>query len=124
MSVLEETRRILLELAREDGMIGAYYGACNEKDLQEWNYFVFNRKTTSKASNRMDWQTQYELHIIHEEYIPDGYVEKVIKRLEEQKNVKLRVTADPVSYDYTFKGKGDTVVEIATITFFHPEKRC
>jgi hypothetical protein len=124
MSVLDKTRDLLSDLAKEDGLVGAYYGACNERNLQEWNYFVFNRKETTKSSNKRDWQTYYQLHIIHEEYIPDGYVEKVIKALESQEDVKLRVTIDPVEYSYTFKGKGDVVIEIATITFFHPEKRC
>lgn len=124
MSVLDKTKDLLSKLAEEDGLVGAYYGACNERNLQEWNYFVFNRKTTTKSSNKRDWQTYYQLHIIHEEYIPDGYVEKVIKALESQEDVKLRVTIDPVEYNYTFKGKGDVVIEIATITFFHPEKRC
>lgn len=124
MSVLDKTKDLLSKLAEEDGLVGAYYGACNERNLQEWNYFVFNRKTTAKSSNKRDWQTYYQLHIIHEECIPDGYVEKVIKALENQQDIKLRVTIDPVEYDYTFKGKGDVVIEIATITFFHPEKRC
>ena len=48
----------------------------------------------------------------------------MIETLEAQKDAKLKATADPVEYNYTFKNNTDMVVEIATITLFHPEKRC
>ena len=125
-SILTETQNTLRELAKDEAvpMAGAYYGACRDKKLEEWNYFVFNRVKTQKSSNKMDYQTFYQVHIVHEDFIPEGYVQKVIEALEAQKNAKLKATSEPVTYDYTFKGKTDMVVEIATITLFHPEKRC
>lgn len=48
----------------------------------------------------------------------------MIETLEVQKGAKLKATADPIEYNYTFKNNTDMVVEIATITLFHPEKRC
>ena len=65
------------------------------------------------------------MHIVHEDYIPEGYVEKVVKALQDYKDVTLRVTADDIAYDYTFKGGANTntIIEIATITLYHPEKR-
>lgn len=67
-SILTATKNTLEELARstEVPMAGAYYGACREKNLKEWNYFVFNRKKTDKASNRVDYQTFYQVHVVHE----------------------------------------------------------
>ena len=85
---------------------------------------MFNRKKMDKASNRVDYQTFYQVHVVHEDYIPEGYIQKVIETLEAQKDAKLKATADPVEYNYTFKNNTDMVVEIATITLFHPEKRC
>ena len=125
-SILTATKNTLEELARsaEIPMEGAYTGACRDKTLKEWNYFVFNRKKTDKASNRVDYQTFYQVHVVHEDYIPEGYIQKVIETLEAQKGAKLKATADPVEYNYTFKNNTDMVVEIATITLFHPEKRC
>lgn len=125
-SILTATKNTLQELAKdaEVPMAGAYYGACREKSLEAWNYFVFNRKKTDKSSNRMDYQTTYQVHVVHEDYIPEGYIEKVIETLEAQKGAKLKATADPIEYNYTFKNNTDMVVEIATITLFHPEKRC
>ncbi len=127
MSVLNKTKETLTALAADPSvpMAGVYYGACQEEDLEYWNYFVFNRKKTMKATNRMDFQTFYEVHIIHEDYIPEGYVEQVVTALEAQGDgAKLKCTADDIEYNYTFKGKTNMVVEIATITLYHPEKRC
>ena len=108
-------------------MEGVWYGACRASKLKAWNYFVFNRRKTTKASstNRVDLQTLYEVHIIHENAVPEGYVQKVIDALQAQaeSGTKLKLTADDIEYDYTFKGSTNMVVEVATLTFLHPEKR-
>ena len=73
----------------------------------------------------MDYQTFYQVHIVHEDYIPEGYVETVISELSKkaEDGTKLRPTNDDVNYNYTFKGGTNVVVEIATITIYHPETR-
>ena len=127
MSVLNVTKATLEALAKgtDVPMEGVWYGACQVDKLDKWNYFVFNRQRTTKSSNRMDFQTFYEVHIIHEDYIPEGYVEQVIEALEAQGDgAKLKTTGSDITYEYTFKGHTNMVVEIATITLFHPEKRC
>ena len=128
MSVLNRIRDTLTELANGDvKMEGVWYGACREKKLDKWNYFVFNRwKTTKNNQSRVDFQTMYQVHVVHEDYIPEGYVQTVIQALEAQADpgTKLKSTSDDVTYNYTFKGNTNMVVEIATITLFHPEKRC
>lgn len=127
-SVLKRIRRTLDGLLGGDaGMAGTYYGACNERELDHWNYFVFNRRVTTKRNtSRQDYQTFYEVHIVHEDYIPEGYVEAVVAALEaeDESGTKLRATDDDIRYDYIFKGNTDVVVEMATITVFHPAKRC
>ena len=128
MSVLNRIRETLTALKDGDvKMEGVWYGACREKQLENWNYFVFNRlKTTKNNQSKSDFQTLYQVHVIHEDYIPEGYVETVIKALEAQDDpgTKLKATSDDITYDYTFKGNTNMVVEIAHITLFHPEKRC
>lgn len=131
MSVLNRIRSTLEGLlGGDEEMQGVYYGACSEKELQNWNYFVFGRlKTTKDKGTRAgDYQTYYEVNVVHEDYIPEGYVEKVIAALEaedkERPGTKLKASADDVAYNYTFKGRTNTVVEIATIVIYHPEKRC
>ena len=132
-SVIKRIRETLEQMAAdtEFPMEGVWYGACREKQLDKWNYFVFRRgKTTkdnsSRNSSRLDWQTFYQVNIIHEDYIPEGYVLRVIDALQtkDASGTKLKATTDDVEYNYTFKGSTNMVVEIATITFFHPEKRC
>ena len=128
-SVLDRIRNTLTELLDgEVKMEGVWYGACREKNLNLWNYFVFNRRVTTKNNQgtKVDLQTEYQIHIIHEDYIPEGYVNTVIDALQAKADsgTKLKLTNDEITYDYTFKGNTNMVVEIATITFFHPEKRC
>lgn len=131
MSVLNRISDILTELSHdaEIPMEGVWYGECRAKSLDRWNYFVFNRLKTAKksATTQNDYQTFYQVHIIHEDYIPEGYVERVIEALtakDTETGIKIRPTNDDVTYDYTFKGSTNMVVEIATITVFRPEKRC
>ena len=129
-SILDRIEATLRSLASdpEVKMEGVWYGACQETKLTKWNYFVFNRLKTTKNNNgtRTDLQTLYEVHIIHEGHIPEGYVKRVIDALQEQDEpgTKLKQTNDDITYDYTFKQNTNMVVEVATITFFHPEKRC
>lgn len=129
-SVLDRIRKTLTTLAEdtEVPMAGVWYGACREKELKNWNYFVFNRQKTSKNNqgSKVDLQTVYQVHVIHEDYIPEGYVETVISALQEkdESGTKLKLTNDDIQYSYTFKGNTNMVVEIATITLYHPEKRC
>lgn len=127
MTLLDATKESLINLAAdpEVPMVGVWYGACQAEKLDHWNYFVFNRDKTTKSSNRMDVQTYLQVHIVHEDYIPEGYVEKVIETLEAQKAPhKLKLTSNDIEYNYTFKSNTNMVVEMATITFYHPEKRC
>ena len=129
-SVLDRIRDTLEELCSSPTgpMEGVWYGACRARDLKLWNYFVFDRRKTTKASstNRVDLQTFYRVHIIHEDYIPEGYINTVIDALQakDESGTKLKLTSDDIEYNYTFKGSTNMVVEIATITFLHPEKRC
>nr|AHF24083.1 hypothetical protein [uncultured bacterium Contig643] len=127
-SVLDRIKKTLTTLSDgEVKMEGVWYGACRVDKLDHWNYFVFNRKKTTKDNkSHVDMQTFYEVHVIHEDYIPEGYIGKVIEALQQkdESGTKLRMTDDDIAYDYTFKGNTDMVVEIATITIYHPQKRC
>lgn len=129
-SVLDRIRNTLSTLAADNTvpMEGVWYGACREKELKYWNYFVFNRFKTTKNNQgtKVDLQTMYQVHVVHEDYIPEGYIETVISALQAaaDSGTKLKLTNDDIQYNYTFKGSTNMVVEIATITLFHPEKRC
>lgn len=129
-SILDRIEKTLTKLSTEHEvkMDGVFYGACTESKLSKWNYFVFNRGKTTKNNNgtRTDLQTTYEVHIVHEGHVPEGYVKDVIDALQAQDEpgTKLKLNNDDITYDYTFKQNTNMVVEVATITFYHPEKRC
>lgn len=129
-SVLNRIRDTLTTLASDNTipMEGVWYGACRERELDKWNYFVFNRYKTTKNNqgSKVDLQTFYQVHVVHEDYIPEGYVEKVINALQEKdaSGTKLKLTNEDIGYSYIFKGNTNMVVEIATIVLYHPEKRC
>lgn len=129
-SVLNRIRDTLTTLASDKTipMEGVWYGACRERELDKWNYFVFNRYKTTKNNqgSKVDLQTFYQVHVVHEDYIPEGYVEKVINALQEKdaSGTKLKLTNEDIGYSYIFKGNTNMVVEIATIVLYHPEKRC
>ena len=127
MSVLNQIQDRIVNspFLSEHSLAGVYYGACTEKTLEKWNYIVFNRLKTTKSSNRVDFQTFYQISIVHENFVPEGMVKELIELLTESKDGErlLRITSDDIDYNYTFKGNSNLVVEIATITLFHPEKR-
>ena len=54
-------------------------------------------------------------------------MQTVIEAVEAQSTrcagAKMKATSDDILYDYITKGNTDVVVELATITFVHPEKR-
>ena len=129
-SILDRIEKTLTKLSTEHEvkMEGVFYGACTESKLSKWNYFVFNRGKTTKnhTGTRTDLQTTYEVHVVHEGHVPEGYVKDVIDALQAQDEpgTKLKLNNDDITYDYTFKQNTNMVVEVATITFYHPEKRC
>lgn len=131
-SVLDRIKKTLTGLVENSDvpMEGVWYGMCREKSLPTWNYFVFNRlrSTKNNTGSRTDMQTEYEVHIIHEGYIPEGYVYAVIDALQtsdpDMPGTKLKLTNDDIVYNYTTKQNTNMLVEIASITFYHPEKRC
>lgn len=127
--MLDELKDILKSLDETTGVVntGVYYGICNRKDLDEWNYIVFNRKKTGKSGKTVaiGFSEYFEVHIVHEDYIPEGYVYDVIREVQKksgQAGCKLRLTDDEITYTYTQKPKTDIVMEIATITFVHAMK--
>ena len=122
--VLNKIAAVLGELCDDTGMVGAYYGAASPPEGAPWNYFVFGRDTTEKSSNRLDLQNYYRVAIVHEDYIPEGMVPRVIAALETaEAGPLLRSTTDAIQFNYQRKTNTDLVVEWVTIRFFCPHKR-
>lgn len=117
--MLNEIKDKLDEIALDKSvpMEAVSYGLLPQGTVKNWNYFVFNRISIRKAgTTKGDFNEYYAVNIIHEDFIPDGYVYDVIKKMLEIKGLKLSVN-DPVTFNYTKKGNTDAIVEIATVVF-------
>lgn len=100
-----------------------WYGKtfCKEKD--KWNYFVFNRKQLEKSGrSNIDYNYNYLVHIIMEDYIPEGFEQEVIKKITE--NTRLKLVDQPMQFNYVTKNNTDTVVEMLTLEFTKTFKGC
>lgn len=92
------------------------YGAmpAGESDIK--NYIVFNRSVTSRSgTSKTDFNKYYEIHLVHEDFIPEDSEFTLINKILEIPGIKL--ASNDIEYDYAIKSKTKTVVEIATITF-------
>lgn len=126
-SILDRIKRTLDQLVSESNgeYQDCYFGLPTVSTLPIWNYFIFRRKTSSRSARHEPIQTEYEINIIHENYIPDGYIDKVIEALEtkDKYGTKLKLCSDNITYSYVQKGNTDCVIEVATIVVTHPERR-
>ena len=93
---------------------GVYYGVCTATTLAEWNYFVFGRRRVT-PSNHKSYTDHFEVHIVHEDYIAEGYVLDVVK------TIKTAIPGcsldDNIEYEYTTKSDTNVIVEVATLPF-------
>ncbi len=116
--MLNDIKKALEELGYK-----AYYGRSLAKPNDDWNYFVFNKKTTSRAgTSRMDYNKYYQVHFIHENYIEEDFEFKIIKQITE--NTKLKLADTEIVFSYITKNNTDRVVEICTIEFTKAKKGC
>lgn len=100
-----------------------WYGRTFSKEKDKWNYFVFNRKELDRSGkSRIDFNYYYQVHIIMEDYIPEGFEQEVIKKITE--NTKLKLVDQPMQFNYVTKNNTDTVVEMLTLEFTKTFKGC
>lgn len=111
-----------IEEVLETENLPVYYGLVPEdEEIEKWNYFVHNRGDMEKSGN-VNYKQYYKIHIVCEEYVPEGYVLHIIKKIKEIPG--MRVADTPITYHYMQKGRTDMVVEMATITFVREIKGC
>lgn len=111
-----------LKKALEQFNMPAYYGQSTHKG-NIWDYFVFKRSHTKKAGkSSCDFLQYYQLAIIKEDYIPEGFEFEVIKAVIEATG--LRLADSDFTYNYTLKNDTDLVVEVLIIEFVKTIKGC
>ena len=100
-----------------------WYGKTFCKSDDKWNYFVFNKKQFNRSGkSKIDFNYDYQVHIIMENYIEEGFEQKVIKKIKENTNLKL--IDQPMQFNYVQKNNTNLVVEILTLEFTKTFKGC
>ena len=92
----------------------------NPEDVPVWDYIVFNRTKLRHGADKNSLGDLFEVHIVREDFIPEGLDTAVIAKMREIPGV--RPTADDGSFDYMQKPNTDTVVEMLTLTFVRARK--
>lgn len=101
----------------------AYYGRSFAKLDDDWNYFVFNRYYIKKSGkSNCDFNYYFQVHIIMEDYIEEGFEQEVIKAIQE--NTKLKLVDSSMNFNYVTKNNTEMVVEMLTIEFTKSIRGC
>ena len=114
--VLNEIKTKLEEI--EDHVFYGMVDDSMQKTL--WNYIVFNRTVMKANSNKTGYTDYFTVHIIREEWIPEGFEIEVINKMLEINGMRLSGT-DSV-YTYVPKPNTNVVVEMLSIEFMKAKK--
>ena len=99
-----------------------YYGAVHSEVKEtKWNYIVFNRTVMKPSANKSGYTDGYSVHIVRENFIPDGLAEEVIEKMLEIAG--MRESGSDMQYQYIVKPNSDDVVEMLSINFVKPRKK-
>lgn len=85
-----------------------------------WDYIVFDRKSLKPNASKTGYTEKYSVHIIREEYIPEGLELEVIDKMLEIDGVKL--SGDDGIYTYVQKPNTNIVVEMFSVDFIRAKK--
>ena len=98
-----------------------FYGAVDNRMKETlWNYIVFNRNNLKVNQNKTGYTDSYVVHIVREEWIPEGVDMEVIEKMLEIDG--MRVSGDGI-YSYSYKPSTNTVIEMLSIEFLKPRKK-
>ena len=98
-----------------------YYGMVDESQAETvWDYIVFNRTRIRHSGNKTSSSDFFAVHVIRENYIPDGMENAVIDALCELPGVRL--TGEDTEFSYVQKPNTNIVVEMMSISFLRARK--
>lgn len=98
-----------------------FYGAVDNRMKEAlWNYTVFNRSKLKIGTNRTGYSDYYDVHIVREEYIPEGLDTEVIEKVLEISG--MRLASEDGVYSYVKKDNTNNVVEMLTLRFVRARK--
>lgn len=85
-----------------------------------WDCIVFGRSNIKYPANKTSASDYFDVVVIRENYIPDGFDAKIIQSLTALDGVKL--AGDTASFDYIQKPNTDITIEMLTISFVRARK--
>ena len=98
-----------------------YYGMVDDSvKSSNWDYIVFNRTAVKHSTNKTSASDYFDVHIIRENYIPEGIDTEIITKLCELPGVRLSGTDS--TFDYVLKPNTNIVIEMLTINFLRARK--
>lgn len=114
--ILEDIKSKLKEI--DDNV---FYGMVDESMRETvWDYIVFERKNMLFSPNKTGASIFYTVHIIRENFIPEGLEIEVINKMQEIPG--MRKATQGGTYEYIQKPNTNTVVEMFSIEFVKPFK--
>lgn len=97
------------------------YGTVDNSRMESaWNYIVFDRKIMRTNTNKTGYSYYFSVHVIRENFIPEGLEIKIIEKMEEIAG--MRFAGNDIQYTYTNKPNTNMVIEMASIDFVRPVK--
>ena len=98
-----------------------FYGIVDDSMRETvWNYIVFERKNMSISPNKTGASIFYTVHLIREDFIPEGLELKVIGKMKEIPG--MHVSAEGGTYEYVQKPNTNVVIEMFSVSFVKPFK--
>lgn len=93
-----------------------FYGMVDPKMRETlWNYTVFNREKMTPSANRTGYSYYFSVHVVREDFIPDGLEKTVIDKVLEIDG--MRLAAGDGTYDYVQKPSTNAIVEMFSVSF-------
>ncbi len=97
-----------------------FYGMVDKKIAETaWNYIVFNRTGVKYNDNKTAKSDAFDVHIVRENYIPEGLETEVAQKLCELPGVRL---SGETKFYYERKPNTNIVIEMLTISFVRARK--
>lgn len=97
-----------------------FYGMADDSVREtKWDYTVFNRSNIKYPGNKTAATDYFDVHIIRENYIPDGLDALVVEKLCALPGVRL---GGDGTFNYVQKPNTNIVIEMLTIPFMRARK--
>lgn len=97
----------------EELNIKVYYGSAEKNSEKLHEYIVFGRDSRKFNNTKMSTTDYYDIAVISENWIAEGFIDQVINTLED---IGLRKSDDDIDFKYAVKN--DISYEIASIKFY------